>query len=189
MTRADSDPVARECERHIERLEVQIARALDGSVTVATLLDLRRDPHCLVDQGLMTRARELHRQLLKEKVTVFSDRDGTVQMSTPLQFVAWHAGQSAWPVPASGVPEQASVNRRSIGIEFANLDDGVERITAAQITSAVALAKELGARYPALARTTSHVRHRDISPVRKTDPHPIALDWPAFLALIAKGFL
>ena len=79
MTRADSDPIARECERHIERLEVQIARALDGSVTVATLLDLRRDPHCLVDQGLMTRARELHRQLLKEKVTVFSDRDGTVQ--------------------------------------------------------------------------------------------------------------
>ena len=46
MTRADSDPVARECERHIERLEVQIGRALDGSVTVATLLDLRRDPHC-----------------------------------------------------------------------------------------------------------------------------------------------
>ena len=79
MTRADSDPVARECERHIERLEVQIARALDGSVTVATLLDLRRDPHCLVDRGLMTRARELHRRLLKEKVTVFSDRDGAEQ--------------------------------------------------------------------------------------------------------------
>ena len=85
MTRADSDPVARECERHIERLEVQIARALDGSVTVATLLDLRRDPHCLVDQGLMTRARELHRQLLTAKVsTVFSDRDGTEQPLTAL---------------------------------------------------------------------------------------------------------
>ena len=79
MTRADSDPIARACERHIERLEVQIARALDGSVTVATLLDLRRDPHCLIDPGLMTRARELHRQLLEKKVTTFSDRDGTVQ--------------------------------------------------------------------------------------------------------------
>ena len=117
------------------------------------------------------------------------DRDGTVQLSTPLSFVAWHAGQSAWPVPASGVPTHASVNSRSIGIEFANRNDGVERITPAQITSAIALAKELGARYPALARTTSHVRHRDISPGRKTDPHPMALDWPAFLALIAMGFL
>ena len=79
MTRADSDPVARACERHVERLEVQIGRALDAPITAGVLLDLRRDPHCLVDRGLMTRARELHRQLLKEKVTVFSDRDGTEQ--------------------------------------------------------------------------------------------------------------
>ena len=116
------------------------------------------------------------------------DRDGSIQLSTPLQFIAWHAGQSAWPVPMTGVPDHASVNARSVGIEFANRNDGIEQITTAQITAAVAVASELAARFPVLKKITSHVRHRDISPGRKTDPDPRGFDWPAFQLRLTEAF-
>ena len=110
------------------------------------------------------------------------ERDGTISASTPLDRTAWHAGLSAWPVPAAGVPRGWSVNNRSIGVSFANMNDGSEAITEAQIVAALALATLLAARYPALGAITAHVRHRDVSPGRKTDPLPSALNWPAFRA-------
>lgn len=116
------------------------------------------------------------------------DRDGSVQLSTPLQFVAWHAGQSAWPVPSGGVPDHASVNARSVGIEFANKNDGIEQITPAQIESAVRVVTELAARYPWLKTVAAHVRHRDIAPGRKSDPDPRGFDWPAFQSRLAEAF-
>jgi N-acetyl-anhydromuramyl-L-alanine amidase AmpD len=105
--------------------------------------------------------------------------------STPLTAVAYHAGRSAWPVPAAGVPAGGSVNRRSIGVAFANRNDGSEAVTPAQIDAAVRLAGLLAERFPALQDTTAHIRHRDCAPGRKSDPLPTALDWPAFVARLA----
>ena len=110
------------------------------------------------------------------------ERDGSVIASTPLSAVAYHAGVSAWPVPPAGVPAGASVNRRSLGVAFANKNDGSEAVTAAQINAAVSLAVLLAARYPALASPSAHIRHRDCAPGRKSDPLPTALHWDAFIA-------
>jgi N-acetylmuramoyl-L-alanine amidase len=110
------------------------------------------------------------------------DRDGSIMASTPLNRAAYHAGVSAWPVPVAGVPAGASVNRRSIGVAFANLNDGSEAVTPAQINAAVTLAVLLAARYPALAHPAAHIRHRDCAPGRKSDPLPTALHWDAFIA-------
>jgi N-acetyl-anhydromuramyl-L-alanine amidase AmpD len=112
------------------------------------------------------------------------ERDGKIHGSTPRDRIAYHAGLSAWPVPVSGVPKGASVNRRSLGIAFANKNDGSERITEAQIAAAVALVAALRVAYPALRQASAHVRHRDVSPGRKSDPLPSALDWPAFVARV-----
>ena len=108
------------------------------------------------------------------------ERDGSVIASTPLGRIAYHAGVSAWPVPAGGIVGRVSVNGRSLGIAFANRNDG-EPVTPAQIDAAVALVKLLAVRYPALKSATAHVRHRDVAPGRKTDVLPDALDWPAFV--------
>ncbi len=112
------------------------------------------------------------------------ERDGTVLASTPHGRVAWHAGVSAWPVPAGGVPAGASVNARSLGIAFANRNDG-ERVTPAQIVAACQLAAALAAVYPAVRDLANHIRHRDCAPGRKTDPTPEGLDWAAFRAQLA----
>lgn len=109
------------------------------------------------------------------------DRDGSVIASTPLGATAYHAGRSAWPVPPAGVPAGGSVNRRSLGIAFANRNDGSEAITPAQIDAAVRLAGLLAVRFPALKNPAAHIRHRDCAPGRKSDPLPDALDWPAFV--------
>ena len=111
------------------------------------------------------------------------ERDGSVIASTPLGRTAYHAGVSAWPVPARGVPSRGSVNGRSVGVAFANRNDG-EPVTAAQIASARDLARLLSARYPALKSPAAHIRHRDCAPGRKTDPLPTALDWPEFVRLL-----
>jgi N-acetylmuramoyl-L-alanine amidase len=113
------------------------------------------------------------------------ERDGTVFASTPAGRIAWHAGLSAWPVPVAGVPPRASVNGRSLGVAFANMNVGVdlpghEPITEAQIVSTIALAQTLALSYPALRAITAHVRHRDVSPGRKSDPLPSVLEWQAF---------
>ncbi len=109
------------------------------------------------------------------------DRDGSVIASTPLGATAYHAGRSAWPVPAAGVPAGGSVNRRSIGVAFANRNDGSEAVTAAQIGAGIALAKLLADRFPVLRSAKAHIRHRDCAPGRKSDPLPSALDWDAFV--------
>jgi N-acetylmuramoyl-L-alanine amidase len=113
------------------------------------------------------------------------ERDGSVIASTPLTAVAYHAGRSAWPVPPAGVPAGGSVNRRSIGVAFANRNDGSEAVTPAQIDAGVDLAALLAARYPALKAPAAHIRHRDCAPGRKSDPLPDALNWQAFVARLA----
>jgi N-acetyl-anhydromuramyl-L-alanine amidase AmpD len=113
------------------------------------------------------------------------DRPGDIIGSTHRRFRAWHAGLSAYPVPPGGVPPKASVNSRSLGCAFVNTDRArtdalYEPVTAAQIATAMELARLVGAAYPSLRRLEAHVRHRDVAPGRKVDPRPEVLDWPAF---------
>lgn len=102
------------------------------------------------------------------------DRDGTIYRMCPVTYVAYHAGDSAWPNPVSYPPGNGgrSVNSRSIGIAWANRDDG-EPLTRPQVESALWLCS--------LYVSTNHVSvdlilaHREVSPGRKVDPVPEAM--------------
>ena len=87
------------------------------------------------------------------------ERDGEITKCVPLSRVAFHAGKSFG-------PQGKNVNDYSIGIAFANMDDG-EPYTSAQITACNSLIAELVKAEPSLKWIT---RHRDIAPKRKKDP-------------------
>jgi N-acetyl-anhydromuramyl-L-alanine amidase AmpD len=103
------------------------------------------------------------------------DRDGGVVRMCRPEFVAWHAGDSAWPHPIQGNGTEEcrpnggkSVNGISLGFAFATMDAEGELPTALQLESALWLAKVYMARYdipPSL-----NVAHKEVSPGRKTDP-------------------
>lgn len=96
------------------------------------------------------------------------ERDGLIRKCVPVSRVAFHAGKSVG-------PEGGNVNNYSIGIAFANRNDG-EPYPLAQREAA----KEL---IDALASADSHIRylttHYHISPGRKTDPK--RLDYVGFV--------
>lgn len=109
-----------------------------------------------------------------EKIASYAyviDRDGTIWRMCSVTLTAYHAGDSAWPAPKHYPPGNGghSVNRRSIGIAWANMDDG-EQLTRAQVESALWLVS--------VYVSTGHVAidhvaaHRDVSPGRKVDPVP-----------------
>jgi N-acetyl-anhydromuramyl-L-alanine amidase AmpD len=85
------------------------------------------------------------------------ERDGTIFKCVPLSRIAFHAGKSFG-------PEGANVNDYSIGIAFANRNDG-ERFTIAQIDAAAELIEAI--RQPGLTWITTHYL---IAPGRKNDP-------------------
>lgn len=105
--------------------------------------------------------------------TYVIDRPGDILRMCRPEFVAWHAGDSAWPhpIPGDGTEEckpnhGKSVNAISLGICFANIDG--EEITAEQKESGLWLAKVYMARYdipPSL-----NLGHCEVSPRRKIDP-------------------
>jgi N-acetyl-anhydromuramyl-L-alanine amidase AmpD len=88
------------------------------------------------------------------------ERDGSVTKCVPITRVAFHAGRSVG-------PNGPNVNNYSIGIAFANRNDGVERVTPAQESAFYALVAELAVAFPDLKFVTTHYA---ISPRRKTDP-------------------
>lgn len=88
------------------------------------------------------------------------ERDGRITKAVPASRVALHAGRSMG-------PDGANVNAYSIGIAFANLDDGKEPITPAQITSAKWLTLQITKQFKDIRFVTTHKR---ISPGRKVDP-------------------
>lgn len=105
------------------------------------------------------------------------DRDGTIYRHTPLEAIAFHAGASQWPVPPGGVQPRQSLNGVSLGIAFANRNDG-EAITEAQRASALWLAVTLMKRFN--IPWQHNLGHREIAPSRKTDPLPTVLPMPAW---------
>ena len=86
------------------------------------------------------------------------ERDGKIFKCVPLSRVAFHAGKSFG-------PEGSNVNDYSIGIAFANRNDG-EPYTIAQIDAAAELIDAI--RQPGLTWITTHYL---IAPGRKNDPN------------------
>jgi N-acetyl-anhydromuramyl-L-alanine amidase AmpD len=106
--------------------------------------------------------------------TYVIDRDGTIFRMTPVELVAYHAGDSAWPAPVPATPENPdrpngghSINRLSLGIAWANKG---EPLTIQQKASGLWLAKIYCTRYGLTA--SQMLGHYECSPGRKTDPQP-----------------
>lgn len=105
------------------------------------------------------------------------EKDGTIHRKLGVGQIAYHAGVSEWPCPVTGARPHRSVNRRSIGIAFAN-DNGSDRdqrddpLTYDQMVSGLWLGRVLAGQFPALANPLQHVGHREVAPGRKTDPIP-----------------
>jgi N-acetylmuramoyl-L-alanine amidase len=87
-------------------------------------------------------------------------RDGTVTRCVPDDRAAWACGKSAW----QGVQ---GLNRHSLSIAFANKHDGKERLTDAQIDTAMQLVAACKARHPTVEDVLTHAM---IAPGRKSDP-------------------
>lgn len=103
---------------------------------------------------------------------VIVDRDGTVYTLVDSEKRAWHAGVSVF----QGRPD---VNDFSVGLSFANKNDGVEPYPGVQLAVGASLVAGWMHRYPGITldRVTTH---RVIAPTRKTDPAPPAFDLAAF---------
>ena len=86
------------------------------------------------------------------------ERDGTVFKCVPLSKKAWHAG-------ISNGPDGRNVNAYSVGIAFANKNDG-EPVTFEQTLSAQVLIDGLWEQFPKLAYITTH----RLITSRKSDP-------------------
>jgi AmpD protein len=116
----------------------------------------------------------IRRQDSKVSYHALVDRDGTVFMFVPLGKRAWHAGLSEY-------RGRKNVNDFSLGLSFANKNDGVEPYTDAQYEIGALLASEWMKRFPAIGldRITTHAA---ISPGRKTDP--LGFDVERFRSLI-----
>ncbi len=87
-------------------------------------------------------------------------KDGAVTKCVPISAEAFHAGESKG-------PEGASVNRYSVGISFANLNDGKDPYPAAQVAACEELIREILKQLPSVVYLTTH---RQISYPRKNDP-------------------
>jgi len=88
------------------------------------------------------------------------ERDGSITKCVPYSRVAFHAGKSEG-------PNGSNVNNYSIGISFANMEDGKEKISTAQYDSLYMLIVQLKREIPAIRFLTTHYA---ISPGRKSDP-------------------
>jgi N-acetyl-anhydromuramyl-L-alanine amidase AmpD len=108
------------------------------------------------------------------------DRDGAIIRMTPPELVAYHAGDSAWPGPVYSPPGNGghSLNACSVGIAFANRDDG-EQLTAQQLESGLWLSTVWNV---PLERIRGHY---EISPGRKEDP-AAALNMDDWRLLVAR---
>lgn len=90
---------------------------------------------------------------------VLVGRDGTAYQCVPYDRRAWHAGKGSW----EGIKD---VNAVSVGLSYANRNNGIEPITPVQLATMRTLIADLRARYGPLPVTT----HARVAPGRKTDP-------------------
>lgn len=122
------------------------------------------------------------------------ERDGTIYRMVPASVIAYHAGDSAWPNPKlyppgnvyldeDGDTHHHTVNARSLGIAWANRNDGSEPLTRAQVESALWLC---GVYVPTTGVKSADniVGHLEVSPKRKTDPLPAVMPMDMFRDLV-----
>jgi N-acetyl-anhydromuramyl-L-alanine amidase AmpD len=100
------------------------------------------------------------------------DKDGTIYRLVQEWEAAWHAGASTW-----YGRNATQVQRQSIGIELVNRNDGEDPYPNEQMIAAMELCRIIISKYG--IRSLNVVRHLDIAPGRKTDPHVIATLTPA----------
>lgn len=108
---------------------------------------------------------------------LFVLRSGRIVRLVPDDRAAWHAGRSS---ATDGGVRYDSLNRWSIGVEFANRNDG-EPLTDAQYHAAAQIAAWYVPQGLHLRRSV--LAHYHVSPGRKTDP--VGFDWPRFNRLAA----
>jgi len=102
-------------------------------------------------------------------------RDGTSTRYVRDDRNAWHAGRSEW----RGL---VGLNRWSLGLAFANRNDGREPLTDAQLTTAYQWCEYWATHYPTLDGILTHSM---VSPGRKVDPEAAPnFDISPFAALI-----
>lgn len=105
------------------------------------------------------------------------ERNGDIVVCVPKEKVAYHGGNSyGWIEQGKGVSRRqdkssnftagCSVNDYTIGIAFANMDDG-EAITDAQLTALGELVDALYTKVPTIRYISTH---KWVSPGRKQDP-------------------
>lgn len=87
-------------------------------------------------------------------------RDGEVYELVSPERVAYHAGVSEW-------KGEKHCNSYSIGVAWANRNDGAESLTGAQLKSMRELLDWLSVKHPTLKES---VTHKDVAPNRKSDP-------------------
>lgn len=98
------------------------------------------------------------------------ERDGTIFKCVPYSKATFHAGISkGWNGP--------NCNYYTLGVCFANLNNGVEAVTVAQQTAAAWLIGQLRKQHDALGWISEH---RLVSPGRKSDPNAPNFDIDRF---------
>ncbi|WP_235015299.1 1,6-anhydro-N-acetylmuramyl-L-alanine amidase AmpD [Oceanicoccus sp. KOV_DT_Chl] len=108
-------------------------------------------------------------QGLEVSAHLFIDRLGRVTQFVPLNYRAWHAGESCF-------EGRSGCNDFSIGIELEGTDECP--YTEHQYKSLRQMTRQIIKAYPAIIRRNI-VGHSDIAPMRKTDPGP-AFNWDYF---------
>ena len=100
---------------------------------------------------------------------LFIDREGFLTQFVPFDKAAWHAGVSEF-------KGRDNCNEFSIGIELEGTDD--LEYPSNQYKTLIEVTKALMDYYPEI-KVDNIVGHKDIAPVRKTDPGE-AFDWDLY---------
>jgi AmpD protein len=103
-------------------------------------------------------------------------RDGEVTQFVPLDWRAWHAGQSSF-------RGREGCNDFSIGVELEGTDD--RPFAEPQYAALDALTRRIRTHFPAITPERI-VGHCDIAPGRKTDPGP-CFDWSRYRRTLASA--
>ena len=100
---------------------------------------------------------------------LFIDREGLITQFVPFDKAAWHAGVSEF-------KGRDNCNEFSIGIELEGTDN--LEYSSNQYKTLIEVTKALMDYYPEI-KVDNIVGHKDIAPVRKTDPGE-AFDWDLY---------
>jgi AmpD protein len=106
---------------------------------------------------------------MKVSSHLFIDRKGFLTQFVPFDKAAWHAGVSVF-------KGRENCNEFSIGIELEGTDD--LEYPSNQYKTLIEVTKALMGYYPEI-KVDNIVGHKDIAPVRKTDPGE-AFDWDLY---------